>query len=103
MFARMVKASKKCLTAKGYEVLSINDDVITALKDDAVVFVKIKVSENEFSNEPVMSRDDYESLILTFAMENPESVGNIFQLDEMQFAIIGPERAVARHHINVQI
>ena len=97
------------LEMKGYEIVArdwtgpAGSVDVVARTDDAIVFVEVKTRSNsdDFPEERITpkKRAKYERIAATF-LAGYEAVEIAIRFDIMSILVLGPERAIIRHHVN---
>ena len=98
------------LEMKGYEIVARNwtcpvgEVDIVARTEDAIVFVEVKTRSNAdrgFPEEAVTAkkRAKYEKLAAVF-LQGFDAVEIAIRFDVIGILVLGPERAIIRHHVN---
>ena len=109
---RGIKAAKKYLTNRGYEVIEtewecesgVADIIAIDPESDALVFCEVKTREsveNGFPSESNCSekRDRCERIALSFLAENVYTDRRI-RFDSISLIVMDSNRALLRHHID---
>lgn len=98
------------LEMKGYEIVARNwtcpvgEVDIIVRSDDAIVFVEVKTRSNAdkgFPEEAVTAkkRSKYERMAALF-LQHYDAVEISLRFDVIGILVLGPERAIIRHHVN---
>lgn len=108
--AKGEEAAARFLYQRGYEILERNWECfageadIIAKDDDTLVFVEVKTRKDcahGFPSEAVTAekRARYEKIALAYLSEH-DHVDLPIRFDVVALVVVGPDRAVVRHHIN---
>lgn len=108
---RGVEACKRYLEMRGYEIVEQGWSCEHAaggfdlVADDhgCIAFAQVAISTLKdcgFREAP-MSREQAEFLSALYLGERPEYVDRQFRFDRLSLMVVGEDRAVIRHHVNV--
>lgn len=108
LLERALKASRRFLHRRGYEVLeydwqgSYDMAGITCKQDDCLVFVEVKVGNLGLPSEDTDAgrRESFEQLALDY-LANRNEVDVRVRFDTICIAVLPKDKAFLRHHINV--
>lgn len=103
-------AATRFLYGRGYEIIDRNWECfagevdIIARDKDCLVFVEVKTRTNcekGFPSEAVdaKKREKYEKIALAY-LANNEYLDITLRFDVVSIVVVGPDRALIRHHIN---
>ena len=103
--ARAKEATIRFLERKGYEILDREPDGFGTVARDgfSVVFVEIRVrdaAQRGFDDAP-FDRRGFELAAAAWLAEHGEVEADVLvRLDIVSLMVLGPDRALLRHHIN---
>ncbi|EFV33418.1 hypothetical protein C1872_02395 [Eggerthella lenta] len=108
---RGTMAASRFLSRRGYEVLEegwrsgAGECEVIALDGDVLAFVKVRVRSDAAKGFPVerggaCEREERERIAVDYLAGHPEHADVGVRFDTAAILVIGPDRALIRHHIN---
>lgn len=103
------QAAAAYLKRRGYEIVeqSWEDDIdspvsIVAQEDDALVFVSVAARRHSDSFPPEhVSQEELEEFAISWLKNNCDHADCAVRFDHIGLLLIGPDKALIKHHINV--
>lgn len=103
------QAAAAYLNRRGYEIVEQpwEDDIdspvsIVAQDEDALVFVSVAARRNSDSFPPEhVNEEELEGFAISWLKGNRDHAACAIRFDHIGLLLIGPDRALIKHHINV--
>lgn len=99
---KAIKAVEKFCKMQDFEVLEKFEDAVVMLDGDTLVFGKVQIrAYGDSLPTEQMDRGEWEALAARYLTEHPEQVDcRPVRFDNFSLLVIGPDKALLRHHID---
>lgn len=101
---KAMKAAAAYLSRVGYKVIDKDyKGYIIAQDENDVVFIKVGWSDEDFGDDFKISHYEFEEAMIKWFMQEREPVDVNVRFDTIGLYVLGKNRALVRHHVNVML